>query len=197
LSMLGVALGLGTSAVAAALGIRTYRKLVDPSECRLIESYLAAGGNLRGETFRRSRPGALLSELADVCEHPELMVAAFNDALSEVDTTSRTGRQAAKLLARSALMAGVAGACAELALNIHVSALYASCWSLAALFAGVVGAASCTVIGQRASVGLLRRRQLWDDFVQWILKSRLSPSELIVPVQSEEMDGGVRKSHQS
>lgn len=179
--MLGVILGLGTSALVVALSVRAHQRLTDPDECRLLESYMTNGGNIDEQVFRGSRPGVLLEELDRVQGSPELAVATFNDALFEVDRATRAGRQTARLLARAAMAAGLAGACAELALSVHVSALQAAIWGLSALCAGLIGAASCTVIGQRATVGLERRRRLWDDFVQRILNSRFPRSELIVP----------------
>ena len=180
-NMLGVVLGLGTSSLVVALSVRMYRRLTDPDECRLIESFMAKDGDINDEAFHGSRPGMLLHELESVHAHPELAVATFNDTLSEVDMSTRVGRQTARLLARAALMGGVAGACAEISLNVHVSTMHATIWGLCAMCAGLLGTASCTVIGQRATIGLERRRRLWDDFVQWILNSQFPRSELIVP----------------
>lgn len=185
-NMLGVILGLSISSLVVALSARTFRRLTDPDECRLIESFMARGGDIHDETFRGSRPGMLVHELADAREHPDLAVATFNDALTEVDISTRAGRQSARLLARVALMGGVAGACVELALNVQVSTVRATIWGLCAMCAGLLGTASCTAIGQRATVGLERRRRLWDDFVQWILNSQFPRSELIVPANAGE-----------
>ena len=195
--MIGVILGFGTSLTVIALGVRTLRNLTDPNECKLIETYLKNGGNSQNEAFRQSRPGILVTEIASVRQKPELAVAAFNDALADVDSSTRAGQHSAKLLARASLMAGTAGACAELAVNAHAPAITAACWGLAAILAGLGGFVSCTVIGRRASDGLARRRRLWDEFVQWILNSQFSRSELNVPGNGELGLSGVRNAHRS
>ncbi len=196
-AMLGLIIGFGTSLLVSAISWRSYVSLSEPDECRLLEICLAGGGHSQIESFRNSKPGMLMAELGAVRENPELAIAALNDALGEVDSQTRGGVRTSKVFGRASLAAGVAGACAELALNIQSSALRATYWGLAALFCGLVGMLTCTVIGRRATLGSARRRRLWDEFVQWLLNSQFSRSEMNVPGDKRESLDGVRPEHNS
>lgn len=195
--MLGLVLGFGTSLMVSSICWRTYLKVSEPNECRQLEKCLANGGNNQLEAFRNSRPGMLMTELCAIRDYPDLAIATLNDALSEVDLQTRSGLHASKVFGRASLAAGVAGACAELAFNIQSSAIAATCWGLAALFCGLFGKLTCTVIGRRAHLGFARRRRLWDEFVQWLLNSQFPRSEMNMPCHNQESLGGVRPVHNS
>ncbi len=195
--MLGLLLGFGTSLLVSAISWRSYLSLSEPNECRLLEIYLAGRGDHQMETFLHSRPGMLMTELRAIGEYPDLAIATLNDALGEVDAQTRGGLRASKVFARASLAAGVAGACAELAFNIQSSALRATYWGLAALSCGLIGMLTCTVIGRRATRGSTRRRRLWDEFVQWLLNSQFSRSEISVLGDKRESPDGVRPLHNS
>ena len=171
-------LGVGTSLLVSTISWRNYRSVCEPDECQLIERCLAGASGSQNGAFRESRPGMLLAEIGGVSHHPELAVAALNDALGDVDSATRLGVQAAKKLARASLAAGIAGALAELATNIQGSDLQAVCWGLSAVLAGLVGTLTCAVIGHRAMLGFARRRRLWDAFAQWILKLAILASRI-------------------
>jgi hypothetical protein len=138
-----------------------------------------------------------MTELSAIGNYPDLAIAALNDAIGEVDSQTRGGLHASKVFARASLAAGVAGACAELAFNIQSSALRATYWGLAALSCGLIGMLTCTVIGRRATLGFSRRRRLWDQFVQRLLNSQFSRSEMNVLGDNRESPDGVRPVHNS
>ncbi len=195
--MLGLFLGFGTSLLVSSMCWRSYRNLCEPDECRLLEKCLAEGGDSQIQAFHNSRPGILMTEIRSVRECPELAIATLNNALGEVDSQTRSGLHAARILGRASLAAGVAGACAELALNIQSSVLGATCWGLAALSCGLVGTLSCTVIGRRATLGFARRRRLWDEFVQWLLNSQFPQTEMNMMGDDCQSPGGVMPMHNS
>ena len=192
--MFGLALGVGTSALVVAMSWRFYRRLADPNECRVLEAILKSGDG--APNLATSRPGLLLEELTLVADSPERQVAAFNDALAEVDSSTQVGRDTSKLFAKVAFLAGMAGGAAELA-GSRPSIRIAGMWALATVFVGVLGAAACAVIGQLAMSGFSRRRQLWDEFVRWILNSQYPRTELNVPgVHRREVDGAGQEESQ-
>ena len=186
----GLALVVGTSALVVAMSWRFYKTLADPNECRVLEAVLKSGLQYRAPQLGASRPGLLLKELALVADSPERQVAAFNDALAEVDSSTQVGRDTSKLFARVAFLAGMAGGAAELA-GSRTSIRIAGMWALAAVFIGVLGAAACAVIGHVAMAGFSRRRQLWDEFVRWILNSQYPRTELNVSGVHRRELGGV------
>jgi hypothetical protein len=188
--MLGLILGWGISLLVSATSWRTYRRRYDPRECRLIERCLSVNFTSPSESFVVSRPGRLLAELRGIGQYPELSIATLNDALGEVDSATRSGLPAVKGMARVSFAAGLAGACIELASNVRASALQAVCWSLAAFLGGLSGTITCTVIGRWAMRGFSRRRRLWDEFVQWILNSQFSRSDLNVHGGDRDLQGG-------
>jgi hypothetical protein len=179
--MLGLLLGFGTSLLLSTVSWRMSRELSDPDECRIIERCLKEAPDTQSELFRASRPGTLILEFVGVRRIPTHAVMLLNEALSEVDWATRRGLSTARLFARASFTAGIAGACTELALRIQTSPSQAVSWSLVALIGGIAGAVSCTVIGQRATLGIARRRRLWDEFIQGILNSQFRQPELSVP----------------
>jgi hypothetical protein len=195
--MLGLVLGFGTSLLASSICWRTYLNQLEPKECRLLEKCLADGGDNQLDAFRNSRPGLLMIELSGIRDFPELAIATLNNALGEVDSQTRSGLQAARIFGRASLAAGVAGACAELAINLGSSALTATYWGLAALSCGLVGTITCTVIGRRAILGFDRRRRLWDEFVQWLLNSQFPRSEMNVLGDKRMSPSGAGPVHNS
>lgn len=113
-------------------------------------------------------------------DQPERQVAAFNDVLSEVDSDTKMGWAATKHVSRVAFIAGMAGGAAELASNSG-SMRVAAVWASGAFVIGMIGVAACTVIGHSAANCFRRRRQLWDEFVRWILNSQFRETALNVP----------------
>ena len=196
-AMLGLVLGFGTSLLVSSICWRTYLNLSEPNECRLLEKCLADGCENQIEAFQHSRPGMLMTELSVIGDCPDLAIATLNDALGEVDSQTRAGLNSSKVFGKASLAAGVAGACAELALNIQTSPLTATYWGLAALSCGLLGTLTCTVIGRRATLGFARRRRLWDEFVQWLLNSQFSRSEMNMLGDDRKSLGGVTPVHNS
>jgi len=187
--MLGLLVGLGGSAVVVCMSWTTYKRLADPAECRVIESILRSTTGVNQVSTALSRPAMLLEELALVRDSADKQVHTFNDALADVDSSTRSGLHASKLMARIAFMAGMAGGTLELA-SRGGSTGASAVWALGALLAGTLGAAACTVIGQRAISALSRRRRLWDDLVRWILNSQFPQTELNLPgVHSKDVSG--------
>jgi hypothetical protein len=195
--MLGVLLGFGTSLLLSTVSWRRSRVLADHDECRIIERCLAEAPESQGDIFRASKPGALVLELGRVRRIPEQAIMLLNEALSEIDWATRRGMPAARLFARASFTAGIAGACTELALQVQASPLQAISWGLVALIGGIAGSVSCTVIGQRATLGIARRRRLWDEFIQWILNSQFTQPELSVPGGGHASLARVRNEHNS
>ncbi len=183
--MLGLFLGFGTSLLLSTISWRTSRVLTDPDECRIIERCLAESPDSQCDNFGATRPGMLIGEFNRVRRIPEHAIMLLNEALSEVDWATCRGLPAARLCARASLTAGIAGACTELALRVQASPVHAVSWGLVALIGGVAGSVSCTVIGQRATLGISRRRRLWDEFIQWILNSQFRQPELGVPGEGD------------
>jgi len=128
----------------------------------------------------QSRPHSLLEELATVADSTQHQLAVFNDTLAEVDSLTTLGQRSLRLFARVAFLGGMAGGAAELG-GAGQTMKASATWAAASVLVGLLGAAVCAVIGHWATVGLSRRRLLWDRFVRWILKSRFPQTELGLP----------------
>jgi len=178
--MLGFGIGFVGTLIVVRMSWKSHKRVADTSECWELESLVKSGKVADAPACAQSRPQLLIEELRSVIGDADRQVAAFNDVLTEVDSSTRAGQRALRLLPRVAFMVGMAGSTTELALN-SVSLPMTAVWAGGTLVLGVLGAGVCTVIGHRATRGLQRRRQLWDAFVRWILNSHFARTELNVP----------------
>jgi hypothetical protein len=140
-----------------------------------------AGGTI--ELSESSRPARLVEVVRRARRDPALIVNSLNETLIDVDFETRSGGEVFRACARVAATAGMGGACVEIALQVPAVAIgAATVFALVAVAVGLTSAASCAVIGQWATRGAIIRRQLWDDFVRWLLNSELSQTAWSVRV---------------
>jgi hypothetical protein len=177
--MLGLGIGITGALAAVYTTWKSYKRVVDPAECEILRSIVSSGESGAAH-LRCSRPIQLLDELRSTKANGDTKVAVLNDALSEVDSLTAVGQMAMTSLSRAAFLAGMAGATAEIAES--AGSLRDTAMGAGAAFAvGIIAAGVCTVIGRWAIRDIRFRRQLWDDFVRWILNSQFSRTELNVP----------------
>ncbi len=169
--MLGIVFGIGTSSILSIIIWRTGATPYFKHECALIQKCLTSGCLVDDPSFAISRPGQLVNDLRQVRDHPMHAMSAINEIVSDIDFETRWTSSGAQAYSRISVTAGIAGACIELAIWTQNSLLQATVSALVAVSAGLLGAGSCAVMGQWAFRRTLRRRHLWDEFVQWILKS--------------------------
>jgi hypothetical protein len=172
--MFGLVVGIGTSLLLATMLWYTGNNRSAPHECKLIQEWMAADKGIDRQAFGTSRPGQLISEIRELRDRPECAISVLNEVLGDVDFETRWTASAHGAYARISATAGIAGACLEITSRLRTSTIQAAVYAIVALMCGLLGSASCAVIGQWAIRGILRRRRLWDEFVQWILKSEFS-----------------------
>lgn len=176
--MFGVALASATSLITTAKLWARALKVRNDQECQSLRLKLGSRNGAvhdRGEQVA-SRPTQLARELSEVRQRPESIIAIVNDSLSTIDfETSRTQSEFASY-ARVAGMVGVAAGCLEVALHSATSTYLAVRDGLMAASAGLLGAVASAMLGRWAAKGAADRRQLWDEFVQRLLKSELPES---------------------
>ena len=194
--MLGFGIGFVGTVTVVCMSWKSHKRIADTSECWELESLVKSGKVADEHASAQSRPQLLIEELRSVIGNADRQVAAFNDVLAEVDSSTRVGQETIRLLPRVAFMVGMAGCTTELALNSGSTSMMVA-WAGGTLVVGVLGAAVCTVIGHRATRRLQRRRQLWDAFVRWILNSHFAPTELNMPgVHNNRAVGGRQPENQ-
>lgn len=178
--MLGVIGAFVTCMAMVAISLRAGLSRYNRRECRVMRQCLAGGAI---ELSGSSRPARLLEQVRSEHREPALIVNSLNETLTDVDFETRGGRDVFRACARVAATAGMAGACVEIALHTATVAIgEATVFALVAVAVGLTSAASCAVIGQWATQGAILRRQLWDDFVRWLLNSELSQTAWSVRV---------------
>jgi hypothetical protein len=169
--MLGIILGVGTSSLLSLIIWNAGAARYSRHECVLIERCLTSGAITNDPAFVTTRPGRLVFDLRQIRNRPEMVVSVINEIVSDIDFETRWSNVGARAYARISATSGIAGGCIEMALRLRISVFQATVYALIAVIAGLLGAGSCAAIGHWASRENLRRRRLWDEFVQWILKS--------------------------
>lgn len=176
--MLGVALASLTSLIMTAKLWAHALRVRNDHECQALRLSLRARNHAGFDVGEQvtSRPTRLVQELSEVRQRPESIIAMVNDSLSIIDfETSRTQSEFLSY-SRVAGMVGVAAGCLEVALHSASSPYLAARDGLLAALAGILGAVASALLGRWAANGAKDRRQLWDEFVQRLLKSELPES---------------------